>query len=43
MGSMKRVETGGRLVVNHARDIGFVFGFDGETVSSVTHGDDCVL
>ena len=39
----KKSGTGGGLVVDHTRNLSFVFGFDRDTVTSVSHGDHGIL
>ena len=39
----KKCGTGGRLVVDHTRHLSLIFGFDRDTVSAVSHGDDSIL
>ena len=39
----KQSGTGGRLIVDHARNLSFVFSFDRNTVPAVSHGDHRIL
>ena len=39
----KKCGTGRRLVVDHTRHLSSIFGFDRDTVSAVSHGDDGIL